>query len=279
MKKNYIWSYGIFTAGIILVVAGIAFVESKKSNSGELSRQKTSPPSAYDIKAKTPLLSGMATENANEKEVNDVIAKYSKTDDSDEKVSILYKLSLVSNSKMLELVYKALEDPSDDVRLAAAQLLDNLDANTIIPAISKALDDKNEEVRLLAIHALMNADIPETAKLLAKGIRDDSEDVRNAVFSVVSDKDTPTKEAILGEVISSRFQDVREKIVDLAVETPSHKTVEILLGALKNGNAEMKKDIFTIMTVFFSEEFKTSDEARNWWAKNKGRFDDELVEK
>ncbi len=275
MKKNIRWTYGLCVAAIAIVVAGIAILESKKSDLGGLLQDKINFHSAKDIKEESPVLAGNAGESAE----NDILVKYSKAKNSDEKAVILYELSLSPNSKMPELVCTALEDPSDDVRIAAAQLLDNFNDNAIIPAISKALGDKNEEVRLLAIQALGDAGSPETAKLLAKGVSDDSEDVRNAVFSAVAHMDNPTKEAVLGEAVRSKYQDVKEKVVEFAVEIPSHNTVELLLGVLNDGDAELKKEIFTVMTVFFSEEFKTCDEARLWWVKNKYRFDEDLVEK
>lgn len=278
MNNKFILTYGLLAAGILLVVAGIVIIESKKSNAGGATRDKINFHGAKDIEAKIPV-SGKTDGQAGEQAANDAPDKYAKTDNSDEKVAILNELALSSNRKILELVYRALEDPSDEVRIAAAQLMDNFDANAIIPAVSKALNDKNEEVRLLAIYALRDADVPETVKLLAKGIGDDSESVRGAVFSTVSVKDTPTKEAILGEAIKSKFQDVKEKSVDLAVEAHSRRTVEMLLGVLNDSDVELKNGIFSIMTVFFSEEFKTCEEARKWWAENKDRFDDELVEK
>ncbi len=279
MKKSHIWAYGLSASVILISVAGFAIIGSKKPGPGGVIRDQMEIHSAKGIKAKSPRPSGKALVQASEQALNDALDKYAKTDNSDEKVIILYELALNSNSKVLELVYKALEDPSDDVRIAAAQLLSNFDANSVIPAISKALDDKNDEVRLLSMQVLGDADAPETGKLLARGVSDNSENVRNAVFSSVSGKDIPTKEAVLGEAIRSEFQDVRGKIVELAVETRSHRTVEMLLGALKDNDEELGKEIFAVMTVFFSEEFKTSGEARNWWAKNKGRFDNELFEK
>ena len=278
-EKDIRWKYGLCVAAIVIAVAGIAIVESKKSNAGIMIQDKIDSRSAKDIKAESSVLAGKAASEVGEQAVNDILDKYSKAKNSDEKAVILYELSLNPNSKMPELVCTALEDPSDDVRIAAAQLLDNFNDNAIIPAISKALGDKNEEVRLLAIQALGDAGSPETAKLLAKGVSDDSEDVRNAVFSAVARMDNSTKEAVLGEAVRSKYQDVKEKVVELAVEIPSHNTVELLLGVLNDGDTGLKKEIFTVMTVFFSEEFKTCDEARRWWVKNKDRFDDDLVEK
>ncbi|MCX6986034.1 MAG: HEAT repeat domain-containing protein [Lentisphaerae bacterium] len=292
MKKNLPWLCGLIAVGILLVVvAGIALKEFKKSNTAKYVSMKQDESDTGVANAGTenhkdgkknctkPKLPREMPKTQTDQEVGNALKKYASTDDPDEKIVILNNLALVSNKKILDLVYKALDDPSDDVRIAAAMLFEDFGDNAIIPAVSKALNDKDEEVRLIAMNALGDVDSPETLELLRKGIGDDSEVVRDAVFSVLSDKDSATKEAILGEAIRSKFRDVKEKVQDLAIETPSHKTMEMLIEALQDGDEGFRADIFSTITVFFSEEFKTYEEAKNWWIKNKDRYDDELFEK
>ncbi|MFZ2656119.1 MAG: HEAT repeat domain-containing protein [Victivallales bacterium] len=268
MKNKFSWIYG-FAAAVILLAAGLVVVELRsKPGAGAVAPART------DLHADKDLDAGVPAPSAG------TLEKYTRAGNSSEKIAVLNGIAQSStDKKMLELVYKALEDPDDDVRFAAAQQLDRFDANDVIPAISKALGDSNEEVRLLAVNALGEADAPETARLLAKGVGDDSEDVRRAVFSIAFTKDTPTREALLEAAVGSQYQDVKESLIDLAVDTPSRRTVETLLRALKDGDEELRTGIFAALEVFFSEEFKTGDDARNWWTKNSSGFDDELVEK
>ncbi|HCE42343.1 MAG TPA: hypothetical protein DET40_02200 [Lentisphaeria bacterium] len=266
MKKKYTLIYGIAAAGILLAAAGVAgFVLRSNPDDGAAASART------DFHRGDDLETGSSATSA------DALEKYAEAGNADERIAVLN--SRISDKKLLELVYKALEDPSDDVRFAAAQQLDKFEANAVIPAISKALVDRNEEVRMLAVFALGEADVPETAKLLAKGVGDDSEDVRRAVFSIAFSKDTATREAVIEQAVASQYQDVKESLIDLAVDTPSHGTVETLMRALRDGDEDLKKGIFATFEIFFSEEFKTSDDARKWWAKNRDRFNEELVEK
>jgi hypothetical protein len=210
---------------------------------------------------------------------DDMLSKYRNACTTAEKLAVFNGVSTISDREIIELVYMALEDPSDEIRIAAVQLLDKFEADAAIPAISKALEDKNEEVRIIAVQALDECSVPETSRLLVMAAGDESADVRYAAFSIALSKDSFTKEAMLNGVIRSKYQDVKEKVIDLAIDTPSHRTVEILLGALNDGDEELKSSVFVVMSAFFSKEFKTSDEVGGWWAKNKGRFDDELLEK
>lgn len=301
MKKNYLWLYGLISVGMLLVVAGIVVKELKKANPEKPVSVKREAPNTVATttgktanvakpdqtakedtkggkKNKAKAVKDMDSEQV-EQEVNEALKKYASTNNADEKIDILDSLALISNKKILDLIYKALDDPSDDVRIAAAQLLEDFDSNAIIPAVSKALDDKNEEVRLIAMNALDDVDSPEATNLLVKGIGDGSEDVRDAVFFVLADRDSGTKEAILGEAINSKFQDVKERVPDLAIDTPSHKTMEMLIGALQDKDEEFKEEIISIINFFVSEDFNTYEEAKNWWAQNKDKFDEELFEK
>ncbi len=279
MKEKSQWIYGLATAVILLASTCVTVCGLRnKSAAGEGTSERTSLHGNKDLTASTTIPTKKRGDTREQLD-NDALEKYSKSGNAAEKIAILNRNDLISDRKLLELIYKALEDPCDDVRFAAAQLLEKFDGNDAIPAISKALGDKNEEVRLVAVHALGEIDVPETAKLLAKGASDDSEDVRRAVFSIAFTKNTSTKEAILETAAVSQYLDVKEKLIDLAVDTPSHRTVETLLKALKDGDEELRNGIFMTFEVFFSEEFKTYDDARNWWGRNRNSFDEDLVAK
>ncbi len=305
MKKNFLWLYGLIAVGTLLIVAGIVVKELKKPNAekpvsgkentnAKVPRTKVTKTENTANVAKTDQSAKGTLRNSKkhgtkpvkemdaaqvDQEVNDALKRYTSTNDPDGKIEILDSLALISNKKILDLVYKALDDPDDDVRIAAAQLLEDFDSSAIIPAVAKALDDKNEEVRLIAVNSLDNVDSPEATNLLVKGIGDGSEDVRDAVFFVLADRDSGTKEAILGEAINSKFPDVKERVPDLAIDTPSHKTMEMLIGALQDNDEEFKAEVVSIINFFVSEDFENYEEAKDWWAQNKDRFDEELFEK
>ncbi|MCX6984736.1 MAG: HEAT repeat domain-containing protein [Lentisphaerae bacterium] len=272
MQKKIQWTYSLAATGILLAAAGVAVCELRSKPDAGAGANESTYFHGDQKKMKTAISVGKSVD-ARKKVGNGALEKYAKAGNAAEKIAILNSAVLISDTKLLELVYKALEDPDSDVRFAAAQMLDRFDANTVIPAISKALGDTNEETRLVAVFALAEADVPETAKLLAKALGDDSEDVRSTVFSIAFTKDTSTKEAILEGASGSQYRDVKERLIELAVDTPSPRTVDTLLRILKDADEELKKGIFSVLEVFFSKEFKTCDAATNWWARNKCRFD------
>ncbi|MFA6294389.1 MAG: HEAT repeat domain-containing protein [Victivallales bacterium] len=266
MKRKISFICMFAAAGLLIAALAAAFAGFK-----------IRPNANLDVSGKKVL--SAKEQKDRESTANDLLSKYKNARSTAEKLAIFNRLSTISDRKIIELVYMALEDSSEEVRIAAVQLLDKFDADTAIPAIAKALDDNNEEVRIIAVQALDESNVPETSKLLVIAADDESEEVRYAAFSIALSKDSCTKEAILNRTISSKYQDVKEKVIDLAIDTPSHRTVEILLGALKDGDEGLKSSIFAVFSAFFSKEFKTCDEARKWWAENRGRFDDELLGK
>jgi hypothetical protein len=305
MRKGNFWLYSLVAVCLLVIVGGILYKESRKwSMKKESVREKALPneKTVKEVKAVQPddgkssavekskgqkadkpaQPMKVATKSGNEqefdKEVDEIVAKYKATKISDEKVDLLESLSLINNRKVLDLIYQALDDPDENVRIAAAALLEDFDSEAVIPIVAKALDDKNEEVRVSAINALDEVDSPEVTNLLVKGIGDNSEEVRDAVSFLVSDRDQGTKEAILKEMVKSKYDDVRSQVTDLAIDVPSHNTMEILLEALKDKDPDFRDEVNSVISFFVSEEFESYEEAKRWWEANKNRFDEELFE-
>lgn len=311
MKRNMLLVYALISAGLILFAGAIIVKETKnwKKTGGHAKQKQTvqttvpknldktskkeSPSDAENKQQQTetkksgnkvkqqkpPRVHKQVSEEELEAEVNDAISRYKKAATAEEKIEILEDLALISNRKILDLVYQALDDENDEVRLAAVQLLADFDSEAIVPVVDKAMNDPNEEVRLAAVEALDDIESPEVSGILAKGIADDSEDVRDAVFFLLSDKDSGTKEAILEEAIKSTYPDVREKVPDLAIDAPSHKTMELLISAMKDEDEDFREEIKSVISFFLSEDFETYEEAKDWWDKNKDLYDEELFEK
>ncbi len=218
-------------------------------------------------------------EMAESEEAEDVSRKFKASADHDEKIELLWNLGSLDSRKVLDLLYLALDDSDEDVRVAAVKLFDGFEGDSLIPCATKALDDSNPEVRTAAINALVNVDSPETANILLRGSGDKDEGVRDAVFNVLYNKEPWIKETIAREAIFSKCQDVKSRIADMLFEIPSHNVMEILIDGLKDKDPEFRSQVSSVISFFVSEEFKNYDDAKRWWTKNKDRFDDQLAER
>jgi hypothetical protein len=218
-------------------------------------------------------------EMAESEEAEDVAMNFKASTDNDEKIELLGSLGSVDSGKVLDLLYLALDDSDEDVRIAAANLFDGFEGEALIHCVAKAMDDSNAKVRTAAINALVNVDSPETANILLRGSGDKDEEVRDAVFNVLYNKDPEIKETIAREAISSKRQDVKSRVVDLLLEIPSYNVMAILIDGLKDNDPEFRNQVSSVISFFVTEEFKSYDDAKRWWTKNKDRFDEHLAEK
>lgn len=313
MKNNF-WLYGVVVLCLFVLVAALLVNESRKwKSSTALSKEakkleklavkkgastaKTPAVTAVRKPLEKPVASSSKTGKSDSKkdkkaagdlkeknknfdaEIENVRKNFKNCKTSEEKIDMLDSLSLITDKRVVDIVREALNDPDDEVRLAAASLLEDFGTEEVIPAVSKALEDKNEEVRLTAINSLESVDSPEATSLLVKGMEDNSEQVRDSVFFALSDKDPEIKEAIAAEAIKSPYNDVKQRVPDLVIDMPSHNVMDILIEALKDKDPEFKEEINSVISFFVSEEFDNYDDAKNWWDQNKDKFDEELFEK
>ncbi|MEI6424946.1 MAG: HEAT repeat domain-containing protein, partial [Lentisphaerota bacterium] len=159
------------------------------------------------------------------KELEKVIISFKASRSKSEKIELLEGIGLANNKKVFDLILLALDDSDGDVRITAANMLDDFDSAALIPCVTKAMADPNAEVRTAAVNALGNIDSPEVTNILLRGVGDKDEEVRDAIFNVLSDKDSSTKEAIAKKAITSQYPDVKSKIADMLIEIPSHNVM------------------------------------------------------
>ena len=290
----------LYVAAIcLLVIAGaLLFTLSNKSNSSMSKKQtvtavktypkdRTATPapsqklpakpaatSKYDSKHKPYLKHGNPDEV-----IGNVNRNLKNCRTKDEKIDLIDSLSLITDKRVVDIICEALKDPDNDVRLAAASLLEGFDSNNALPAISKAMEDKNEDVRLAAMNSLDGIDSPEAAKLLLKGLSDDSEQVRESAFSALSNREPEIKEAIAAEAVKSTYPDIKKRVPYLVIDIPSHNVMEILIEGLKDKDPECREEFNSVINLFVSEEFESYEKAKRWWAENKLKYNRDLSEK
>lgn len=197
-----------------------------------------------------------------------------------EKITLINQLWNVDDPALPKLVNELLNEDNSDVRMAAIELLENKEKGEILESVEKALDDPNQEIREFAVFILSETQPSEKSKvLLAKSVDDSSEDVRAAAFDVISDQDVKTQEQIFSQSIYSPYLDAKEMTVDLILDIPSHRTVNLLFQGLNDSDPDFREYVTSKLDFLFGKEFKNYNEAVAWWNKNKDKYDEELFEK
>jgi len=220
--------------------------------------------------------------NAKEEDskVREVYARLKQPMTDNERLDLLAELFGSTNPLILDIVYKELDNPSKAVRLDALDLLSEFQNEDVFDNLSKALDDKSAEVREAAIDILNDIEIKGgssyEADLLAKGINDKSEDVRDTALSVLGDKPRFEIETIAESAISSQYPDVKDEILSNLALNPSINGVEIMITGLRDKNQDFREDVQFELEVITDHEFNSYEEAKDWWDKNKFKFEEEF---
>jgi HEAT repeat protein len=220
------------------------------------------------------------TSKEEESEVKEIFARLKQQLTDDERLDLISDLFGSTHPLVLEIVYRELDNPNEEVRLEALDLLSEFQNEDVFDNLSKALDDKSAEVREAAIDILDDIEIKGgsnyEADLLAKGINDKSEDVRDAALSVLGDKPRFELETIAESAIASKYPEVKEEVLSNLALNPSMNGVEIMMKGLLDKNQDFKEDVQFELEVITDQEFDSYEEAKEWWDKNKSNFEDEF---
>jgi hypothetical protein len=218
--------------------------------------------------------------NKDRDEVNAVIAEYRSANSVERKIELIESLSLLNieqNPAVITIVQETLDDPNRELGRAAIELLSDYNTPDILPVIAKALTVADDETRVNALTLLRDSDDPQAGLLLIQALDDPSEDVRTEALEAVGEQGDPIKLSIMEKGISSPYTDVKNTVIPMLEERGDHRAVEILIEGLKDSDPAFREKVNEALNFLVDEEFKTYEEAQQWWATNKSNFDDELI--
>jgi hypothetical protein len=195
-----------------------------------------------------------------------------------ELIKSLSKATSVEEPRIISVVRKALDDPIREVGRAAITLLEDYESPEIIPVIERALNSKDEQTRIDALSPLGHINDPQVGKLLIQALDDTSEDVRSAALEAADEQEDPINLSVMEKGIRSPYKDVKDTVVSMLESRGGHPAVEILIEGLKDTDVSFFEEINDTLDLLIDKQFKTYEEARSWWNKNKDRYDAELFE-
>lgn len=182
-------------------------------------------------------------------------------------------------------------DKDKDNRIEAIEELYGFDISQVLPVIEIAIKDKDSDVRLSAVSILEESISSQehtteffiiadrnVKPLISKALSDNNEDVRTAAFMAAENLPLTIRLDILKTAITSEYIDVKQEAISQLTDLSTPAAFEILILGLRYIDPELKEDIDFATDFMISQEFNSYEDARKWWAKNKYRFDENLVE-
>lgn len=213
---------------------------------------------------------------------NAIVAKFEGPLPDDIKSDLFGELYGTKHPKILEIVRKELDSPNEEIRIEALELLAEFGNEEIFNVLEKALNDKSANVREVAIDLLDTVKIPGgsslEADLLSKGIADNSEDVRSVALSVMGDKPKYEIEIIAETAIKSKYLEIKEEILGELSAAPTMNGVEIIISAMQDKNEEFRESVRETLEDITDQEFTSYENALEWWNKNGSKYQKEFQE-
>jgi HEAT repeat protein len=293
-KKEICLSVGIPIVLVFITVMIIVFkkdinhfvkstrkmVSGEKTASGSENIKKSGRAKSVRKKGRKRVAKVWKSTDDEDREVREIYASLQQPLTDNERLDLLADLFGSTNPLILDIVSRELDNPNEEVRLDALDLLSEFQNEDIFDNLSKALDDKSAEVREAAIDILNDVDIKGGSNyevdLLTKGVNDKSEDVRDAALSVLGDKPLFELETIAESAISSKYPDVKEEILSNLALNPSMNGIEIMITGLRDEDKDFREDVQFELEVITDQEFNSYEAAKDWWDKNKFRFEEEF---
>jgi HEAT repeat protein len=212
--------------------------------------------------------------------LNSIVAELDSAVTADRKIELirsLKKFSFEQDPSVLKSIRKALDDPDSAVGKAAMELLQDYDTPDILPVVEKALSVNNEQIRIDAVKSLSNVDDLQVVDLLGQALNDPSEDVRNAALETVEEYNEDIGLKVMEKGIGSAYKDVKSEVIQKLEDISNHKAVEILIEGLKDTDSSFRDEVNETLFFLIDKEFKSYEEAKQWWDNNKNKYDKELT--
>jgi hypothetical protein len=208
-----------------------------------------------------------------------LLNEFNRTSNGERKVELLQSLSDMAFDRdpcVIRVVQTAAAEKDANVALAAIVLLQGYESPEVLPAITKAMAHQDEEVRQTAVNLLLDINDPQTGDLLAAALSDKSEDIRNSTLDITKYKDKEIQFKVLETAISSPFSDVKENSIFMLEYLGGRHAVDILIEALRDTDTEFRERVASAISMLIDKEFESYKEAKTWWEKNKGKYDEDL---
>ena len=124
-------------------------------------------------------------------------------------------------SKRREILLGALKDADSQVKKAAAEALESLQARERVDALEKKIETGEMLEKIRVIYALSDLRGPRVAEALAKSLKDPVEDVRAAGVRALGSLGDPST---LPQMVES-LKDTSPIVARAAVEAPARTTL------------------------------------------------------
>lgn len=178
---------------------------------------------------------------------------------------------------VIAFVESALQDSDPEVARTAVRLLAEYRSLEILPVVERALGHSDEAVRLGALVPLQHISNAEVGDLLMTALGDKSDRVRSQAMNIAEDQDADIQIQVCRTAVTSGYKDVRLGVLSLLQMRGDRPVIDIAIEGLRDKDSGVREEARSVLDFLLDREFRTRDDAKAWWDRNKDTYDDQLL--
>jgi HEAT repeat protein len=170
------------------------------------------------------------------------------------------------------LLALALQDPVEEMRLAALLVVENGYFAAAFPLLDQALNDRSIDVREFAVDALVASGDPRMIASLQRALFDREELVRLRVLDNLELLEPRLQQPVLLRALESSDDLIATTAMQALWEVASPEVIPPVLRLLDSPSAAKREASRRFLAALFNTSFANRVEAEKWWATHQARY-------
>ncbi len=253
-------------------VSEAALVKILEAHKDRLSPQNMLQQAAKLERARQTPAFKLIGEIASEALVPDLISRVTAKDPG-VRMHITRILSRFERNDVREVLWKLLNDPQKNVRLAALNGISGMSMPADIRPVIELMKDPDINIQHRAIDAVIAFKHPKTLELLLPILQDESEYVRRAAVEVLNAVASADALKDLLMAIKDRDWWVRERSADALIKIGGPKVVEAMLELIKDKDEYIRRTAIEVINASQDpqafDQLLDSLEDSDWWVRER----------
>jgi hypothetical protein len=193
-------------------------------------------------------------------------------------VELLELAAETGEGRLIGLVDAVLQQTNPDLRSEALRLFSRFSGKEVADLLLRGLNDPQEEVRLAALEGAIGLSTAYLTPVLQAAFNNASVDVRMNALEMIESLPPALQLGLLVEGAQNSASDVAVRSLDSAIHLVNKRRIMDFFPALDSPQAEVQATAQEFFEFHLGQTFDSQAKARAWWQANSHRFDQDLIE-
>lgn len=182
-------------------------------------------------------------------------------------------------AEVLPLIREIFGLGDEDLNLQAVEILAGNTSPEVLPVLEEALKQPSEDVQLSAVYASSQVRDEALVQFLSRAFENESEAVRLTGLDVLENQTANNRFKVYDAAMGSSHSDVQMAAIGALEMESSPDSIEIAIKGMESSDPEVRAEAQFSLEFQLDQTFQSAAQAREWWAKNRSKFDQDLIPK